>query len=146
MRSVGCEPPQLVVPHPEMIACNENVELSQQTLFLLRHTHPISRLLCPCWPACGVDVAERGGGEVNRGGEPQQSKVVVDGVGVPVWVLEFPESWADEKGPNLPLHGSNLLSYSNGCALVGSVSAGHADDNVNGGCTRAERSNLFEAI
>ena len=27
LRSIGCDPPQLVVPHPEMIACNENIQV-----------------------------------------------------------------------------------------------------------------------
>ena len=82
-------------------------------------------------------MAERGFGEVNRGGELQQGKVIVDSVGVPVWVLKFPESMSDKKEPIL-LPCSSLLSYSNGFTLVGAVSAGHADDNVYGGCARAE--------
>ena len=83
-------------------------------------------------------MAEGWFGEVNRGGELQQGKVIVDGVGVPVWVLKFPESMSDKKEPNLILLCSTLLSYLNGFALVGAVSAGHADDNVDGGCARAE--------
>ena len=87
-------------------------------------------------------MAERGFGEVNRGGELQQGKVIVDSVGVPVWVLKFPESMSDEKEPFLLLLCFSLPSYLDGFTLIGAVSAGHADDNVYGGCARAETSVL----
>ena len=60
LRLVGCEPPQLVVPQPEMIDLKVNVLL--QICFLIQFSllapHPISRVLGPCWPAGWEDVAE----------------------------------------------------------------------------------------
>ena len=96
-KSVGCEPPQLVVPHPEMIACKGVFKVGSPNilLFLCSFAYPISRALGPCWPACREDMAESRVWEVHTKREPQQSKIVVDCVCVPVGMLIFPVSVKD---------------------------------------------------
>ena len=71
----------------------KNCEIS--TNFLPWQTCPVSRVLGPSWPACRVDVGVRR--EVDRGRQSQQTKVILVGVGVPIWVLKFPASEAYER-------------------------------------------------
>ena len=157
-RSVGCEPPQLVVPQPEIMDCNESRDVRftfQWSLFVPRHTYPVSRILGPSWPACGVDMGVRR--EVDLGRKPQQTKVVHQGVGVPIWVLKFPASevyervlillsWHNSETGLVPDSGFCLclLSYSNYSALTRPSPASHANDCINGWCTGSETITLLK--